>query len=135
MRRLRDRLPCGESEGDDVSKIILDPDELSPALMRHACLAAIGYLTGGSILDKDGMIAVLREAVTTPGEPAVKRDWRIGLTVKARLRSDELYYERGTIVDVFPSGTAGIDDKNGVLSVKMDGGSTILAPAERFITA
>jgi len=116
-----------------VSKI-LDPEELDPALMRHACIAAIGFLTGGSILDKDGMIATLKEAVTTPGK-AAKKDWRIGLTVKARLRSDDLYYERGTIINVFPSGTAGIDDPNGVLSVKMDGGSTILAPAERFITA
>ncbi len=113
---------------------ILEPHKLDPSLMRHACLAALGYIEGISVLDKAGIVATLKEAVTTPGKPA-KQDWRIGLTVKARLRSDDLYYERGLIVDVFPSGTAGIDDPNGVLSVKMDGGSTILAPAERFITA
>lgn len=47
---------------------ILEPNELDPSLMRHACIAAIGYLTGASILEKDGMIATLREAVTTPAK-------------------------------------------------------------------
>ena len=114
---------------------ILEPRELDPAMMRHACIAAIGYLTGSSILDQDGIIATLREAVMTPAKPAVKRDWRIGLTVRTKLRSDPLYYERGTVLDVFPTGTAGIHDQDGVLSVKLVGGSTILSPADRWITA
>lgn len=45
---------------------ILEPHQLSPGLMRHACIAAVGYLTGSSIQSKEQMIATLREAVTTP---------------------------------------------------------------------
>ena len=64
-----------------------------------------------------------------------KRDWRIGLTVKPKYRSHALYYERGEILDVLPSGTNGIVDRNGVLKLKMSGGSTILAGADEWVTA
>lgn len=50
---------------EQINKI-LEPHELSPAMMRHACIAAVGYLTGASIQNKEQMIATLREAVTTP---------------------------------------------------------------------
>lgn len=68
-------------------------------------------------------------------EEAEKRDWRVGLTVKPKYRGHPLYYERGTVVEVLPSGTDGIVDRYGVLKIRMSGGSTILAGADDWITA
>lgn len=64
-----------------------------------------------------------------------KPDWRIGLSCKPQMRSHELYYEHGKIVDVAPSGTAGIVDKDGVLKITMDSGRTFWAPARDWMTA
>ncbi len=64
-----------------------------------------------------------------------KRDWRIGLSCKPKMRTHERYYEPpGTIIDVQPSGTGGIFDDNGVLRIQQ-GNTTFLARAEDWITA
>lgn len=62
-------------------------------------------------------------------------DWRIGLTVKCKYRNHIFYYERAIVLDVLPTGTGGIFDKDGVLKLKLEGGSVILAPADEWMTA
>ena len=62
-------------------------------------------------------------------------DWRIGLTVKPKYRTDPRYYERGKIIDVHPSGTGGVFDDAGVLRIKLDAGDVILQRAEDWVTA
>lgn len=63
------------------------------------------------------------------------KDWRIGLSCKPKMRNHELYYERGKIVAVHPSGTGGISDPNGVLTIEMESGRTFLARADDWQTA
>lgn len=63
------------------------------------------------------------------------KDWRIGLTVKAKLRSNEMYYERCEVLDVLPSGSGGIVDPDGVLKLKSAGGRVFLNPANEWVTA
>jgi len=53
-------------EREEQTSKILEPHQLDPSLMRHACIAAVGYLAGASIQNKEQIIATLREAVTTP---------------------------------------------------------------------
>lgn len=68
-----------------------------------------------------------------PNEP--RKDWRIGLSCKPRLRTHERYYEPpGTIIAVYQSGEGGITDPNGVLRIQQ-GNTTFLARAEDWITA
>lgn len=62
------------------------------------------------------------------------KDWRIGLTVIAKYRNDPLYYESGEIIDVFPSGTGGLEDKDGILKIKMRSGSVILRRSDEWKT-
>lgn len=77
-------------------------------------------------------LAADRDART---DAPAKRDWRIGCSVKPKMRTHELYYERGEIVEVFPSGTAGIHDKDGVLQIRMQTGRVLMAPADDWMTA
>jgi hypothetical protein len=72
---------------------------------------------------------------TLEGDVSEKRDWRIGLSCKPKYRTHPLYYERGEILDVEPSGTGGIVDPNGVLRIKMQDGKVFLAPADEWVTA
>ena len=65
----------------------------------------------------------------------MKPDWRIGLSCKPKYRHDELYYERGRIIAVEPSGTAGLEDENGILRIKMESGGVILRRSEEWVTA
>lgn len=70
-----------------------------------------------------------------PGEISNK-DWRIGCSCKPKYRHDELWYERGRIIDVLPSGTAGLEDKDGILKIKMDSTDrVILRRADEWVTA
>jgi hypothetical protein len=72
----------------------------------------------------------------TCAEKVAKEDWRIGLSCKPKHRTHEKYYDPpGKIIEVHPSGTAGITDKNGVLRIKNVRGLTFLAPAEEWVTA
>ncbi len=64
-----------------------------------------------------------------------RRDWRIGLTVKPKYRSHELYYERSVVRDVHPSGTGGVVDPHGVLRIETQDGRTLLVPADEWVTA
>jgi len=64
-----------------------------------------------------------------------KQDWRIGLSAKPKYRNDDLFYERGEIIDVFPSGTGGIFDKDGVLKIRMESGLVILRASDQWVTA
>lgn len=83
-------------------------------------------------------IAELRQPMTNEARvqtSELKPDWRIGLTVKAKYRSDPLYYERGKVVDVHGSGFCGIDDKDGVLRIKLDSGNVILSASDKWVTA
>jgi len=58
-----------------------------------------------------------------------KKDWRIGLSCRPRLRTSEFYYEgNGEILDVLPGG------KNGILKIKING-KTILCNADDWVTA
>lgn len=66
---------------------------------------------------------------------AQDQDWRVGLTVKPKYRCDELRYEQGKVIAVFPSGHGGIDDLDGVLQIQMESGSVILRPADQWVTA
>jgi hypothetical protein len=67
--------------------------------------------------------------------PAPARDWRVGLTVKARLRSNEMHYEPCEVLDVLPSGAGGIVDPAGVLKLKSPAGRVFLNPAGEWVTA
>jgi hypothetical protein len=68
--------------------------------------------------------------------PSGKLDWRIGLTVKPKYRGHELFYERGTVRDVHPSGTGGLSDCDGILRIELVGsGRTFLARASDWMTA
>lgn len=63
-------------------------------------------------------------------------DWRIGLRVKLKYRSHPLFGMAGRIIEVYPSGTAGIDDKNGVIKVLMNESDyAIVCGADDFVTA
>jgi hypothetical protein len=53
---------CSAQTGIDLLDIAGFQREQLHAL-KHAILAAIGYIQGGSILDKDGILKVLTEAV------------------------------------------------------------------------
>ena len=69
-------------------------------------------------------------------EQAPKPDWRIGLSCKSKYRSSQHYYDGGgKILSVWPSGTGGIHDKDGVLKIELAGGSVILAAADQWVTA
>jgi hypothetical protein len=65
-----------------------------------------------------------------------KKDWRIGLTAKVKYRTHARYYEGAAeIIDVLPSGTNHIADKDGVLKLKTITGEVILEPADNWVTA
>lgn len=63
------------------------------------------------------------------------KDWRIGLYVKPKMRSDVRFGQRGRVVDVFSVGTAQINDPDGVVAVRMDNGETVLSGAGRWCTS
>lgn len=63
------------------------------------------------------------------------RDYRVGLTVKPVERGHRLYYEMCHVVDVLPSGAAGVVDPEGVLMIRASGGSVSLEPAGAWRTA
>lgn len=66
---------------------------------------------------------------------AKKKDWRIGLSCKVKMRDHPLYYEgHGKIIGVEPSGTGGIVDRDGVLRIELNG-KVFLAPADDWVTA
>lgn len=65
----------------------------------------------------------------------MKKDWRIGLSCKPKYRTHELYYERGKIIQVHPSGFGNIVDPDGVLMIEMDSGTVFLDKADNWITA
>ncbi len=58
------------------------------------------------------------------------KDWRIGLSVKPKYRP-----EAGVVLDVLPSGTAGIVDETGVLKIRLISGTVILRGADDWVTA
>lgn len=62
-------------------------------------------------------------------------DWRIGLSVKPKMRYHELYYERAIVEEVFPDGTGGVFDPNGVLRIKLTGGKVMLVRSEDWVAA
>lgn len=62
-----------------------------------------------------------------------KPDWRIGLTVKPKLRSHALFGRRG-IEAAFPDGWGGLEDETGILQISI-GGRAILARADEWVTA
>ena len=67
-----------------------------------------------------------------------KPDWRIGLKIQFKYRNDNWYGHTGTILDVFPDGTYGIDDKNGVCVVSVDDRHdtiVLIVAADRLVTA
>jgi hypothetical protein len=68
-------------------------------------------------------------------DPTTKPDWRIGLTVKPKYRCDPLRYEQGVVLDVHPSGFAGLEDRDGVLRISMESGAVFLRRADEWITA
>lgn len=74
-------------------------------------------------------------ARTTPFLQEVVQDYRIGLTMRCRERSHRLYYERGEVVYVHPDGTAGLACKDGVLVLRMAGGSVVMEPADQWVAA
>jgi hypothetical protein len=63
------------------------------------------------------------------------KDWRIGLSAKPKFRGHHYYYERGEILDVLPSGTNGVVDADGVLKIRLAGGSVVLEGANQWVTA
>ena len=75
---------------------------------------------------------------TSPGEShlgAQQADWRVGLSVKPRLRTHPDYYESmAKVIGVFPSGHGGITDPSGVLMLQRDN-KTFLAPSADWVTA
>ncbi len=69
-----------------------------------------------------------------------KRDWRIGAYVKPKHLKNHLIREdpasqRGTVIDVHPDGFEGLNDKDGILRIKMRDGREILVRADDWITA
>jgi len=64
----------------------------------------------------------------------MKRDWRIGLTVKPKARTHPRYYESCKVVEVLPDGTAGMFDKDGILKIKSSTGEVFLARADEWRT-
>lgn len=62
-------------------------------------------------------------------------DWRIGLLVKPKLQQHALFGERGTIIQVHPSGFGNVIDKDGVVMVQMQSGDVILDKSDNWITA
>ncbi len=70
-----------------------------------------------------------------PEEKENVPDWRIGLSCKPKYRTHPLRYEgHGKIIEVHPSGTGGIVDRDGVLRIELNG-RTFLAPADEWMTA
>lgn len=65
-----------------------------------------------------------------------KQDYRIGVWVKPKYRTHPFFGKTGEIFDVLPSGFNGIQDKDGVLKVLMDGsGAVVVCGADEMITA
>ena len=75
------------------------------------------------------------EEYLTMNTEETKKDYRIGLSVKAKYRTADFYYDRGVVVEVYPSGTGGIVDPDGVIAVKHDSGIVRLHGADALVTA
>lgn len=79
---------------------------------------------------------LIGKAVDAPkvaNKPAA--DWRIGLTVKPKMRTHELHYEQGEVVAILPDGTNGLFDPTGILKIRMQTGRVIVARADEWVTA
>ena len=64
------------------------------------------------------------------------KDWRIGLSVKVKMRNHALYYEPPhTIINAFPSGYGGLVDKDGVLQLRSASGDVYLQRSQDWMTA
>lgn len=106
-----------------------------------ASLGQLGWVRSQSVQAMDGwwkrlpepdVCAEIEWERTHVTEPV---DWRIGLTVKPKYRSDPLKYEQGIVLEVLPDGTNGLSGKDGVLKIKMDSGQVILRRADEWMTA
>lgn len=62
-------------------------------------------------------------------------DWRVGLHVQGKYRGKLLHGVKGTVVDVYSSGVLGLQDKNGILCVRVEPGIFVVAGADQFVTA
>ncbi len=69
-----------------------------------------------------------------PADANTQKDWRIGLRVTPKLRTDSLFSRVGEIVNVLPSGSFGVTDPNGVVVVRILN-ELVISPAERWMTA
>lgn len=66
-----------------------------------------------------------------------KPDWRIGLKVKPKIRTHVLFGKPGVVREVYPDGSFGVDDQNGVLVIDMGYPFTFLVVegANEWVTA
>jgi hypothetical protein len=65
----------------------------------------------------------------------MSEDWRVGLSCKPKYRTHDLYYERGKILKVCPSGTSNLFDKDGILMIEMESGRVFYARSDEWVTA
>lgn len=118
---------------DVWANIAPNPEELGPyeehqfgGLLCMGCADATARERG---------VTLYWEATEGDWMGQVNGDWRVGLTVKPKLRSDPLFYERGVVLNVLPSGTGGLYDDSGILKISMESGAVILRRAEDWVTA
>lgn len=77
------------------------------------------------------------QSATDPGgaREGDATDWRIGLRVKPKYRGHKLFGQIGEVIDCKDSGSYGIDDANGVLSIRMESGDIVVSGADKWVTA
>lgn len=63
------------------------------------------------------------------------KDWRIGLRCRVKYYTHSMYGTVGTIMDVLPSGTAGLEDPDGLLVIDVSYPFLVLDKADNWITA
>lgn len=102
----------------------------------HPAIDSGWYFWNGCMFDKASKPLEWAPLPLDDDEPEPQKpDWRVGLSCTPKYRHDDLWYERGRIIDVLPDGTNGLADKDGILKIKMDSGSVILRRADEWVTA
>jgi hypothetical protein len=110
-------------------------DQMAKAVMvaRHYGAERISF----NRADAEELLQVMNDGLRTAKQlqQQTKPDWRVGLSVKPKYRNSALFYERGIVEAVHPSGWGGLQDDNGILQIRMETGRTIIARSEEWVTA
>lgn len=77
-------------------------------------------LINAAVETDDGAVAAGNPKISSPP------DWRIGLSVRPKGGVDLIDNKRGVVIDVLPSGTGGIKDRDGVLKIRLSCGMVVI---------